>query len=366
MEAATPSSASYAWKSIIKGREVIKKCAVWRIGRGESVHVWGDNWLPGTEMNRVVSPCWRGTEDFTVSLFIDQINCKWKEDLLDYYLMDFEAEKIKAIPLSKTQLHDTLIWPHNPNGDYTMKSGYKILQKEFQSQQPGTSNPEASKSLWQAIWKLNVPSKVKNLMWRACRDSLPTKTNLARDRLYEFSNLHNPISASAATPATCWRPPDQGFFKINFDGALFSKENRAGIGVVVRNEEGLVLASLSQQILLPTTVMEVETLAARHALEFAVEIGVHSVILKGDSTILINALQSNNHSLAHFGHLAEDVKYLASCFPRCMFSHVRRHCNKVAHSLARRALTYPHLLVWMEDVPPDVFDVFQADLKGLH
>ena len=31
MKVTTPSSASYAWKSIIKGREVIKKGAVWRI-----------------------------------------------------------------------------------------------------------------------------------------------------------------------------------------------------------------------------------------------------------------------------------------------------------------------------------------------
>ena len=147
MKVTTPSSASYAWKSIIKGREVIKKGAVWRIGGGKSVRVWGDNWLLGTDMNRVVSPGWRGVEDFIVSLFIDQINCRWKEDLLDYYLLEFEAEKIKAIPLSKTQLHDTLIWPYNPSGEYTVKSEYKFLQNEFQSQQPGTSNPAASKIL---------------------------------------------------------------------------------------------------------------------------------------------------------------------------------------------------------------------------
>ena len=99
MEATTPSSASYAWKSIIKGREVIKKGAVRQIGGGNSVCIWGDNWLPGSEMNQVVSPCWRGVEDFTISLFIDQINFKWKEDLLDYYLLEFEAEKIRVIPL---------------------------------------------------------------------------------------------------------------------------------------------------------------------------------------------------------------------------------------------------------------------------
>ena len=34
MEAANPSLASYAWRSILKGREVIKRGAVWRIGDG--------------------------------------------------------------------------------------------------------------------------------------------------------------------------------------------------------------------------------------------------------------------------------------------------------------------------------------------
>ena len=34
MEATNLSSASYAWRSIIRGREVIKKWAIWRIGDG--------------------------------------------------------------------------------------------------------------------------------------------------------------------------------------------------------------------------------------------------------------------------------------------------------------------------------------------
>ena len=120
----------------------------------------------------------------------------------------------------------------------------------------------------------------------------------AREKLREFSTLQIPTSPPRTTPASCWRPLDHDYIKINFDGALFSKENRAGIGVVIRNEAGLVLASLSQQIPLPTTVSEVETLAGRRALEFAAEIGVNKVILEGDSSILIKALRGRNHSLA--------------------------------------------------------------------
>ncbi|XP_075668465.1 uncharacterized protein LOC142638332 [Castanea sativa] len=118
----------------------------------------------------------------------------------------------------------------------------------------------------------------------------------AREKLQEFSSLHKPTPPPRTTPASCWRPPDHDYVKINFDGALFSKENRPGIGVVKRNEARLVLASLSHQIPLPATVLKVETFVARRALEVATEIGVNRVILEGDSSILIKPLQGRNHS----------------------------------------------------------------------
>ena len=36
------------------------------------------------------------------------------------------------------------------------------------------------KGLWKAVWSLDVPNIVKLLIWRACKNSLPTKRNLAR------------------------------------------------------------------------------------------------------------------------------------------------------------------------------------------
>ena len=56
MEAANPSSASYAWRSIIRDREVIKKGAIWRIVDGKSVDIWADSWLPRKYSPRVLSP----------------------------------------------------------------------------------------------------------------------------------------------------------------------------------------------------------------------------------------------------------------------------------------------------------------------
>lgn len=47
------------------------------------------------------------------------------------------------------------------------------------------------------------------------------------------------------------------------------------------------MASLAQLVPLPFSVIKFEALAARRALELAVEIGLDRVILEGDSSILI-------------------------------------------------------------------------------
>ena len=42
-----------------------------------------------------------------------------------------------------------------------------------------------------------------------------------------------------------WKPPGAGLFKINFDGAVFEDRLLAGLGIVIRDEFGLIIATLS-------------------------------------------------------------------------------------------------------------------------
>jgi len=62
--------------------------------------------------------------------------------------------------------------------------------------------------------------------------------------------------------------------KINFDGALFSKENKLGIGVVIRDENGLVLGSCTKRLSQAYSAMEIEAMAAATALVFSSEMGM--------------------------------------------------------------------------------------------
>ena len=128
-----------------------------------------------------------------------------------------------------------------------------------------------------------------------------------------------------------WSPQEAPRYKINYDAATFTKDGKAGLGVVTQNSEGLVMASLTQQIPLPTTVIETEALAARRVTEFALEIGLANIILEGDNETLFKALKTGDNSLAQHGHIIKDILVLSSYCSAFNMSFVRRQCNKLAH-----------------------------------
>ena len=125
------------------------------------------------------------------------------------------------------------------------------------------------------------------------------------------------------------------------------------------------MASLTHQIPLPSSVIEVEVLATWKTLELMIELGFNNITLEGDCEVLIKYLVKGDNSLAHYGHLLVDIHVLMAQFSSLRLSHVRRHCNSLAHALARRASSTPDLSIWMEEIPPDLNSVYLADLSGL-
>ena len=187
----------------------------------------------------------------------------------------------------------------------------------------------------------------------------------AKERRKEFQIAQSNFSKQLHRKHTHWKPPEAGLFKVNYDGAIFKEQGRVGIGVVICNSDGAVLASLSQQIPLPTTVAQVEALAAWRAAKFALEIGIDQVIIEGDSEVIYKELIDPGPSLALHGHLIYDTLQFANVFSYCTFNTVGRTGNYVAHHLARRAISTYDLNVWMEEVPPDILQFVQADLTAL-
>ena len=123
--------------------------------------------------------------------------------------------------------------------------------------------------------------------------------------------------------------------KFNFDGALFKETDSVGLGVIIRNDLGLVMAASTQVIPLPTSVETVEVLAARNAICLARELQFNKVIIEGDSEVVIKSLNSSNVSSTSFGHIVLDIKIFSTTFSEISFFHTRRQGNIVAHSIAR-------------------------------
>ena len=66
-----------------------------------------------------------------------------------------------------------------------------------------------------------------------------------------------------------------GWVKVNFDGATFKEKNLAGMGGIIHNDRGVVMAAFIQTIPLPTSVKMVEVLATRSAIGLAQELSLN-------------------------------------------------------------------------------------------
>nr|XP_023928856.1 uncharacterized protein LOC112040187 [Quercus suber] len=172
------------------------------------------------------------------------------------------------------------------------------------------------------------------------------------------------VAAPMVRPRARWTPPPVGWFKANFDAAVFQDVDRAGLGVIFRDSQGLAMVSLAQNIQLVSSVAEMEALAATRALELAAELGFDRVIFEGDSTSVITSLTDQVQYLTPFGLLIREAQDLALQLNHVKFQHVGREGNSVAHNLARHARHVTGFSVWMEDVPSLCFEMYQADLPS--
>ena len=61
----------------------------------------------------------------------------------------------------------------------------------------------------------------------------------------EFWKAQTPAKPRAARLRAKWTAPPNESFKINFDGAIFKDQDRARIGVIIRDSRDLVMGLMS-------------------------------------------------------------------------------------------------------------------------
>ena len=87
---------------------------------------------------------------------------------IENQILKEEKWAIKVIPISEKVWDDALIWPYNGQWFYTVKSGYQILKWDnLEVKNVGASSSHAiDKKVWNVIWFLKVPSKIRIFLWK--------------------------------------------------------------------------------------------------------------------------------------------------------------------------------------------------------
>ena len=79
---------------------------------------------------------------------------------------------------------DKLIWALSSNGQFSVRSAYSLAVSLSHAIDRGASSDAGLvRRFWKKFWSLLVPHKTRHLLWRACREALPTKVNLVQRKV---------------------------------------------------------------------------------------------------------------------------------------------------------------------------------------
>ncbi|XP_040988990.1 uncharacterized protein LOC121236613 [Juglans microcarpa x Juglans regia] len=155
---------------------------------------------------------------------------------------------------------------------------------------------------------------------------------------YQEGQASNVVSRGASkSNHTSWEPPPLVIYKVNWDAAVKHEIGRVGIGIVIRDFEGRVVASRSMQRYIFTDSYTAKSQGALQAIIFARDIGLRRIILEGDALQVIHSIKLNTSQFHLSRVLLWDVKFVLSHFDNWIVVHVRRNVNMAAQVLAKYA-----------------------------
>lgn len=175
------SNPSYIWRSVLESKNLVTQGIACRVGSGQEIEILNTPWLP-TSSDPYVHTLSESLQNEKVSSLMRSDERCWDEDLIWDVFEVRDAEIILSIPLHQDE-KDSWYWSHEKMGHYSVKSAYVRLQELR-----GTSNTLDSSGFWRKLWQLKIPSKVKNFLWRAVTNCLPTK-DLLRVRSVQVNAL---------------------------------------------------------------------------------------------------------------------------------------------------------------------------------
>ncbi|KAF7844636.1 putative RNA-directed DNA polymerase [Senna tora] len=170
------SNPSRLWRGIVKNWSSVDKGVRWRIGNGNRSKFWSDEWIPnyGKLCHMAVGPLTESELNASVSSFVSPSG-GWDWRRFESLLPNDACLRIAAIgPPCANSVEDTPIWKHSKDGKFSIKSCYNAVN----GVRYGTRG-----NIWNSVWKLSVPQRVRSFMWLCAHDKLLTNVERCRRQM---------------------------------------------------------------------------------------------------------------------------------------------------------------------------------------
>ncbi|XP_035542511.1 uncharacterized protein LOC118344870 [Juglans regia] len=270
-------------------------------------------------------------EHWTVDKLIDDQTKGWNLDLLKNILSEEDISNISKIPISRRGIADkqdllSHLKSEVSEGDFKVftttvylvwkRRNELVFEKKFEN-----------------------PSKLIYNSYQKLRD-------------FKDANASCPSRHSDRPQAAEWTPPQVNGFKANWDAAVDRSRCKIGIGVVVRNWEGKVIATMrSQRTLFPEAKLA-EALAALKAVILCKHLQLQNLILEGDALNVVQDINAERRDWSTVGLMILDIKAELRGLKSWSFHHIPRSSNCMAHSLAKDAVKLSEKSITLEEAPP--------------
>ncbi|KAL9674173.1 hypothetical protein QQ045_030443 [Rhodiola kirilowii] len=134
-----------------------------------------------------------------------------------------------------------------------------------------------------------------------------------------------------------WSKPKRGSVKVNVDGAWDSFSQKAGIGIICRDEEGLACFAAAQPLRNIKSCVEAEQIALAKAMELAEREKLVRVTFETDCVQVFNSLMQGEMFEGQNGGILQWCKDRIEANISWNVSLISRDANECADLLAKKA-----------------------------
>ena len=148
-----------------------------------------------------------------------------------------------------------------------------------------------------------------------------------------------------------WTPSTLTTYKMNTDGGISNESHLAGIGAIIRNQQGQHVASLAANIGYASNITA-ELRAIRDGLLLLIKLGIRSIHIETDSLMAVHMITRQQAGKMEHRVLLQDIIMLVNKIEDVWFQFSFRETNQSADKLATFGKNNPYMYNSFLDKPP--------------